>query len=330
MKNPNKLIIASVVLLLLIIIVNYTNKSSFGQSQNVNINFLGSKYKDDNGYDITYDEGRSYEMNPTINSNLTLLHTDQAGNEIDKTIISNSYLYSIVGDNSSDWNYHIKYSPISPNSTINVNDGDFLFTTDVLGGTSYKISFGQLDPSKGGVSIDSNNLITIDPTFSGPLNIPYIHNTQNNTRPPNSILITFPDSSTAFKTWLGNVNLGFQGNPPSIIFSTDHSGPVGQNIIILDGQNGFTMNNPNIYLNLKYVVNNIVLPFAKEGRTGDASSFINDRIRKGFRTFYVQTQDGPYCVLTTVDKWGAGITATDNITPGVKNDWSGKITELRC
>jgi hypothetical protein len=292
---------------------------------------LGSKYKNDNhGYDITYDYGRSAEMIPTVNSNLTLIHTDQASNEIDKTIIANSYLYSVEGDTSSDWNYHIKYSPTSPNSTINVNDGDLLFTTDILGGTSYKISFGPVDPSKGGVSIDANNLITIDPTSSGTLNVPYIHNTQNNTRPTNSILITFPDSSTAFKAWLGNVSLGFQGNPPSIIFSTDHSGPVGEHIIMVDGENGFTMDNPNIYLTLKYAVNDLALPLAKEGRTGDASSFINDRIRKGFRTFYVQTQDGPYCWYATVDRWGAGITATDNITPGVNNDWSGKITELGC
>jgi hypothetical protein len=332
-KKVNYLLISCIVLIILIFIITLT-KSSFSQNLkswnrgNIVINFKGIGPDPNNAQlNNVLVQKASLTNFPNQSEQFNLFHVSGDVTKNYYLATSNSSYQiepypDVVGNVQYD-NY-MTYTDVQTLSGITTTSGDIFYTSDITGTTSYKIQYDTVsDPS--GINVDyGSNVITIDTSKAGTsVNVDYVHNKiNNNGLPPGTILITFPDGSGNIVARLGDVYLGIQGNQ-NWIFHAGNAGPTGNQVYIFPGQSGYDQSNPNIYLTLKYIS---LIGGVDDGRTGDASDWINARIKEGYTTFNVSTYKKTSWACT-FSNYGSYIVAKGN---NLQDTSSGHITGTSC
>jgi hypothetical protein len=297
-KNNNILIIGSIILILLINIV-YSIKSSFGENLklpstgSVVINFkgVGSNPNDAGLTDELLKicippDFACYDYNG-FQGVLNLIHVTNGTNNIyrfaDYTISTSSTTPPF--QSQTYYTATATYNNIMLPPSIEINDGDLLFTKDQFATTGYKVVFGTVaDPS--GINVDYiNNIITID-TSKGvtQFNVDYIHNKLNtNPFPQGTITFQFPDDSDASCICAKVDDLLVNGVS---IFKTGGNCTTGNKIIIFPGEFGFDPANPNIVLKMiEEGTPGSIYPCSGVGQHNDDQGTLNNWIQNGYRDF---------------------------------------------
>ena len=225
------------------------------------------------------------------------------------------------GANIMFYDNYIGYSDISYPAAIDVQNGDLFFTSDITGTTSYKI---QTTDSASMIDY-TNNIINIGNNEASQVSFDYVNNlVNNNGYPPDTIKFTWPNNQSFASVAHARVRLGVQ-NVEDKIFEGDVNRDTAAKYVF-PGQSGFDINNPNILLQLKAADDTGRL---YDGRTGDASGWVNDRIREGYREFNVTPYNKRYCWLSAGDSWSVFVVATASIN-GKPNVWTGDISRTGC
>jgi hypothetical protein len=328
MKRFNILLLNSVILILLIIIIYTNNKSLFGfNTPSVTIDFLGFGKNDSNLTNIVstcLPSDLLCEF-PTNSMPFNLTHISKETNVYPLGISNTSVEYVPVTGTTGYFNNIVTYTNVNNNQIITCTDGDLLYTSDLTGITSYKIKFGSISDGSLIKADYINNIITID-TRKGTteFTINYVHNLINhNGLPDGTITINFPDNSEAMCACTSNIELSINNNS---IFKTDGC-TLGNKIIIIAGQYGFDVANPNIKFRLK-ISNLNGCKITKSGRTGDASDWINNAIKQGYRTFNITEKRESLCYyfIDSNYTYASIITASNKGLP----DISKEISRTSC
>jgi hypothetical protein len=330
MKRFNILLLNSVILILLIIIIYTNNKSLFGfNTPSVTIDFLGFGKNDSNLTNIvsTCLPSDLFCQFPTNSMPFNLIHISKETNVYPLGISNTSVEYVPVIGTTGYFNNIVTYTIVNNNQIITCTDGDLLYTSDLTGITSYKIQYGKLNEGSPIKADYDNNIITID-TSQGTdeFSIKYVHNLINkNGLPDGTITINFPSNGGAKCACTSNISLGVGNN---ILFNVPNgSCTIAENIIIIPGQYGFDVANPNIKFTFN-ISNLSSCKITKSGRTGDASDWINNAIKQGYRTFNISEKSESLCYyfIDLNHTYSSTITASNKGLP----DISKEISRTSC